>query len=970
MSAQYRFDSWTTDNGLSQNGVRTITQTPDGYLWFTTFDGLVRFDGFSFTVFAKNNSEGIINNRFVNIQAFADGSVWAGSEAGDLTVYRDGSFISYPKEIVPDTQIYAFSQNADGTVLIETDKAFYRLFDDKFVFVRKNENDGTLKKVHKGHFARWDIYLDKTLRTKDGEVKVYPITIKNIDYYNDNIFEDETGGFWVGDFDKLVHFSTDGGVTEYGIEDGYPKNGMAHRFWKDAEGSLWFATGRFQIPGVGLVRFKDGRFKVFGTAEGLSDTHIFSIFIDREGTIWLATDRGLNRLRRQIISTLSKADGLAENEIYPILQAKDGSIYIGTTRGLSRYKDGEFSQIDLSFADPFKFEPSIQSLWEDLDGRLWIGVLGALFVIENGKARLLEGIFDGKTTVSAIYSDKFDNIWFGTENQGIVQYKDGKVVGKYSTEKGLASNDVKVIHEASDGTFWFGTYGGLSHFKDGKFTNYTTENGLASNSVRSITEDADGTLWVGTYDGGLSRFKDGKFFTFNTNNGLFNNGVFATVEDEKGNFWMSSNKGIFRVKKQQLNDFANGEIKYYESFAYGKQDGMRTTECNGGRQPSALKDSNGKIWFPTLEGVAIVDPNALEINNIPPPVEIESILIDRENVALGKDSTIELAPTQSYLDISYTALSFIKSDQIPFRYKLEGLDKDWVDAGTRRTVNYAYLPPGEYVFKVIAANTDGVWNTNGKSIKILVIAPFYKTWRFWLVVFIIFGIVGFMFYRFRIRQLKNKNLAQQAFSRQLIESQESERKRIAQELHDGLGQNLLVIKNRAMLGLAVEGKDEQFSEIQESVTDALSEVRTIAYNLRPLHIERLGLTSTIEEMIEEVEAASQIEINYDIENIDDLFSPEDEINIYRIVQESLNNIVKHSNAKRGSVEIYREDRKLFIKIKDDGNGFDVENSEAEKGLGLNGIAERVKILGGFYSIESEFGKGTKVLVEIELESFS
>ena len=969
VSAQYRFDSWTTDNGLPQNGVRTITQTPDGYLWFTTFDGLVRFDGVRFTVFDKNNSKGIINNRFVTVRAFADGSVWAGSEAGDLTVYRDGAFASYAKEIVPDTQIYAFSEDADGKVLIETDKSFYKLMGGEFVFVRRNENDGTLKQIHHGNFARWEIYQDKTLRFAGGAVKVYSLSIKNVDFYNDNIFEDETGGFWVGDFDKLVYFRPDGSVNEYGIRDGYPKNGMARRFWKDADGGLWFATGRFQIPGVGLVRFKDGKFEVFGTAEGLSDNHIFNVFTDREGTIWLATDRGLNRLRRQIITSLSKADGLAANEVYPILRARDGSVYIGTTRGLSRYKDGAFSEIDLSFADPLKSAPSVQSLWEDGAGRLWVGCLGALFIIENGKARRLEGLFDGVRTVSAIRSDRFGNVWLGTEYEGVVQYKNGKVVAKYSIAQGLPSTDVKVIYEAGDGKLWFGTYGGiLSAECEAENTNcrlktYTTADGLASDSVRSIYEDADGVFWIGTYDGGLSRFKDGRFFNFNTENGLFTNGVFATVEDERGNFWMSSNKGIYRVNKQSLNDFADGKTDHYESFAYGKQDGMLSTECNGGRQPSAMKTEDGRIWFPTLEGVAIVDPNALEKNPLPPPVEIETVAIDRREVDFRK--TVYLEPSDTYLDIDYTALSFINSNQIPFRYRLEGLDEEWIDAGTRRSVSYTHLPPGEFTFRVIAANSDGVWNMEGKSFRLVVRAPFYQTWRFWAIMVIVFAAIGFSIYRFRVTQLRKASEAQENFSRGLIESQENERKRIAQELHDGLGQNLLVIKNRAMLGLAVEGKDEQFAEIQDSVTDALSEVRAIAYNLRPLHLERLGLTSTIEEMIEEASETSGIEINCNIEPIDNLFTPENEINFYRIVQESLNNIIKHSGAGRASVEIYRENRIVFLNVKDDGCGFNTNTIGDKKGLGLNGIAERVKILGGKYSISSEAGSGTLVFVEVE-----
>ncbi|HRH42853.1 MAG TPA: two-component regulator propeller domain-containing protein [Pyrinomonadaceae bacterium] len=974
ISAQYHFDSWTTDNGLPQNGVRTITQSPDGYLWFTTFDGLVRFDGVKFEVFNKSNSKGIITNRFWVIKGMPDGSIWVGTEDGDLTIYRNRTFTSYPADKVPDKHILAFQIDADKEVLIETETAFYKLENDNFVFIKKVEQLENQKIVYQANDkTRWEIYPNETFQIKEGQKQIYPVSLKNLsitDYSKMGAFEDKSGGLWFADFDKLVYLK-DGKISEYGEKDGYPQNIFAHRLWQESDGSLWFATGNYNFSGVGLVRFKDGKLTKFGIEHGLSNDRIFDVFKDREGTIWLATDKGLNQLRPQIITSLSKADGLVHNETYPILQARDGSIYIGTVGGLSHYQDGKFTNTILHPKNDPKGVSIIQSLYEAEDGRLWVGTIGSFFVIENGKPRDISNIFDVKNDVMAIIADKQKNLWFATQHNGIYQYRDEKLIANYKTGQGLASNDVKVIYEAKDGTLWFGTYGGISVAKCGsgntdcKFKNYTIADGLGSNLVRSIAEDADGTMWFGTYDGGLSRFKEGRFFNFNTENGLYNNGVFAIMEDNNGNFWMSSNKGIFRVNKQQLNDFADGKISGYESFAYGKQDGMLNTECNGGRQPSAIKDKNGKIWFPTLEGAAIVDPTALSLNPLPPPVEIENIAIDRENITFNETVTIQ--PSQTQLDINYTALSFIKSDQIRFQYKLEGLDKDWVDAGTRRTVNYSYLPSGDYVFRVIATNTDGVWNTEGKSLKIIVLAPFYKTLRFWLAIFFAFVAVAYLIYRYRINQLRKLNAAQEAFSRQLIESQEAERKRIAQELHDSLGQNLLVIKNRALLGLATEDKDEQFGEIQESVTDALSEVRTIAYNLRPLHIERLGLSSTIEEMVENVEAASGIQINYDIAKIDNLFTPENEINFYRIVQECLNNIVKHSKATKASVEVFRENENITLNIRDNGSGFNAENMNIQRGLGLNGIAERVKILGGTYSIESEIGKGTTILVKIERE---
>jgi len=715
---------------------------------------------------------------------------------------------------------------------------------------------------------------------------------------------------------------------------------------------------------IGLVRFKDGKFSKFGPEHGLSNDRIFNRFRDREGTIWLATDRGLNRLRRQAMTPLSTKDGLIHNEVYPILKARDGSIYVGTNGGLSHFKDGKFTNTAISAGKGYGVS-SLQSLAEDAQGRLWIGSVRGLFTLKDGKLEDKSKTFKTPDTIYAIYAQKDGSVWFATEHQGIYQYRNDQVIAHYTTAEGLSGNNVKVIHEARDGTLWFGTFGGISHYAAGKFTNYTTNEGLASNFVRSFKEDDDGTFWIGTYDGGLSRFKDGKFFNFTTENGLFNNGVFATVEDGKGNFWISSNKGIFRVNKQQLNDFADGKIAGYDSVGYGKQDGMLNTECNGGRQPSAITDDDGRIWFPTLEGVSIVDPDSLATNSLPPPVQIESVDIDRKNADF-KDA-IRIEPNQTYLDINYTALSFIKSDQIRFKHKLDGVDKDWIDAGTRRTVNYSFLPPGDYTFTVIAANSDGVWNEVGRSIAVQVTAPFYRTWWFFLLAIGLSMGVALLIYRYRVGELNRRNLAQETFSRQLIESQEGERKRIAQEIHDGLGQSLLVIKNRASLGLAAVGKDkadEQFGEIRESVTDALSEVRVIAQNLRPLHLERLGLTSTLEEMIEQLDEASEIEINYDIEQIDGKLSPENEINLYRIVQECLNNIVKHSGATKAAVTASVENRHIVLTIRDDGHGFDREKVDGNHGLGLNGIAERTKILGGTLSIDSEIGKGTTTVVDI------
>ena len=281
------------------------------------------------------------------------------------------------------------------------------------------------------------------------------------------------------------------------------------------------------------------------------------------------------------------------------------------------------------------------------------------------------------------------------------------------------------IFEDAKGTLWFGGFGGLSQYQDGRFINYTTKEGLAGSYVRSIYQDADGTLWIGTYDEGLSRFKDGRFVNFKTDTGLYNNGVFAIEEDSSGHFWISSNNGIYRVRRQELNDFADGKIARINSVGYGTRDGMLSTECNGGRQPASLKDDEGRFWFPTQDGVVVIDPRNESHNPLPPSVVIESVTVERERVDARHG--VNVSPGRKNIEINFAGISLIKSEQIEYRYKLEGHDADWIDAANRRTAYYSYLPPGHYRFVVKAANSDDIWNDEGASVTLDLQPFFYET---------------------------------------------------------------------------------------------------------------------------------------------------------------------------------------------------------------------------------------------------
>ncbi len=430
-------------------------------------------------------------------------------------------------------------------------------------------------------------------------------------------------------------------------------------------------------------------------------------------------------------------------------------------------------------------------------------------------------------------------------------------------------------------------------------TAYTGKDGLAEN-IRTIYEDSDGTFWIGTYDSGLSRFKNGKFTSYTTAEGLFSNGVFQILEDKRGNFWMSSNQGIYRVNKEQLNDFADGKISAVTSTVFGKSDGMLNVECNGGRQPAGIKTSDGKFWFPTQDGVAIINPEAIPFNPLPPPVVIESAFLEGKKVELT--DKLEIQPDQDNLEINYTGLSFIKPEQVQFKYKLEGLDEDWTNAANRREAYYPYLPPGKYTFRVIAANSDNVWNNEGAAIAITVLPPFYRTFWFIGLAILSFGVVGFALYKRRVSELERRRTAQEEFSRRLINAHESERRRIAAELHDSLGQSLAMIKNSAVFGSQtaedLPAAKEQLAEISTQSAHAIAEVREIAYNLRPYLLDRLGLTKAIRSLLNKTADAYPIKVISEVDEVDEFFPNEAEISIYRIVQESLNNVIKHSTLRK------------------------------------------------------------------------
>ena len=989
--AQYRIDQWTADDGLPQNSVYGIVQTKDGYLWMATLDGLARFDGVRFQVFNKSNSPGIVNNRFVSLSETADGDLWAGTEESGIVHLHAGHFSNYLAD--EGVRIDWIGSDADGNAMIflPGSKAMH-FADGKFsAFDARTNSPETARLASRGNIRAFCLD-DPTILVgcyADGRQLSFSPAEGLPEYKLRSAVREADGSLWLLTESLEVMRVENGRVSRvFKAGDGLPEFPLD--FVTGAKTSLvsWDGQNSLLITDLETMR---SELLVKTPAEltpttgdlyppFLADENVFSQFYklfissyqDAEGNLWFGTVRGgLYRARKQAVKTFSTAEGLTANVVYPIYEDDDGSLLVGSRR-LYNFKNGRFAPVEL----PGNF--GVQAIGKDPDGRIVVSNSNRLYVREaNRFVPYLEGQLPAANEIYAIHADRENRFWAGGD-KGLYRFGDG-VTTMFTTDSNLAGNDVKVIVDARGGGIWIGTYGGLSLYKDGKFTSWTEKDGLPSRTIRALYEDAEGALWIGTYDGGLARFKDGKFTAYNSKIGLYTDEAFQILEDDTRNFWISSNHGIYRVNKDELNDFADGKRSSITSVAYGKADGMLNAECNGGRSPAGVKTRDGRLWFPTQDGVAMIDPREIKINSQPPPVVIETVKVDNNDLGFensdvesgGEESKIQIEPSQQNFEIDYTALSFINSENLRFKYKLEGLDDDWIDAGIRRSAYFSHIPPGNYTFRVIAANSDGVWNEQGATLKVVVLPPFYRTWWFAVLAVLTISAIVFLLYRRRFNQLEKEHLAQADFSRRLINAHETERRRIAAELHDSIGQSLAMIKNAAVFGSktvsSVEEAKEHLAEISGASAQAVSEVREIAYNLRPFMLDRLGLTKSIGSLLNKVADNSAIKIVSEIENIDGIFESEAEISVYRIVQECLNNIMKHAAAREVKVKIAKNERAVSIVISDDGKGFDRKNQNETKqtdGFGLFGMKERVRILGGTFDIDSAIGEGTTIEIEI------
>ncbi len=733
--------AWRQRQGLPQDSVTSIHQSRDGYLWVGTKAGVARFDGVRFTIFDDRNREALRENEIFAITEGNDSSLWFGTFGGGVSRLLDGRFTIYTsKDGLGSDVVQKLATDREGAIWIGTDRGL-SLFKGG-VFKSYTEKDGLAGEGVRALYADPDgslwVATPGGLQNFTKEGLQPPVTLPGPAVLVDAVCRDRQGALWIGTTDGLLRRDARGSLARYTIEHGLSSN-RVRRLHEGTSGPLWIATD------AGLDRSAEGDAPQSLFVTELRSTDITALHTDVEGNLWIGyRGHGLARLRQGLFRNYTVADGLPDVEVSSLLEDRSGALWLGTPAGLSAFRDGHIDTLGSEHGLP-KGTPN--ALAQDRRGHLWVGMQAGLFrstaplscTAEACAPRFMpvQGHPMLATDVRVIYEDRAGVVWIGSSVSGLARYEEGRL-STFTSADGLSDGAIRALVEDAEGALWIGTKtGGLNRLKDGRFTTY--QEGLPSSSIQALHLDPDGkTLWIATRQG-LSRLKDGLFKAITVADGLFANHVYGFVGDQRGNLWMGAGTGIFRVALQQLHDFADGKASSVVSIAYGREHGLGSATTAVGHQPVSGRSRDGRLWFATLGGLAVTDPRTLEINNLPPPVRIEEVRVGHRSFTVGAAIDAPAGPRD--LVMSYTALTFVAPEKVRFRYRLEGFDREWVDAGSRREAFYTNLPPGSYRFRVLASNSDGVWNETGAAVS-LRLAPYFFETAWFYAACAVFSLLG------------------------------------------------------------------------------------------------------------------------------------------------------------------------------------------------------------------------------------
>jgi ligand-binding sensor domain-containing protein len=742
---QYGHSVWFKRNGLPVNSINVGFQGRDGYLWLGTTAGLFRFDGVDFYSVNTNLKNPNIVETISSLCMSKDSTLWIGTAYNGLFQYKNGKITVIDPTVDPtiginSTQIRVLLESPAGNLWIGTSYGLYKYSKGKFSTVPITPSFITA--IAEDSLGRIWVGTQYGVRIYDDISSSYISSMTSLNGLPQNmvntLYCDSHGDVWIGTVDGLARWSHNS-MTIYKSTDGLIENHVT-TICEDRDQNLWFGTYK------GLSRFYKGEWSSMTAQDGLTNDHVLSIIEDYEGSLWVCTLEGLNQFMDVNITSYTTKEGLANDDISGIAQTPDGCIYILSDVGSSvtRLKNNQASLVMAS---------NVGTAYVAHDSSLWIGQTGLLLNIKGDRVTRYDttkGI--PLLWISAITEDEMSLIIF-VNGIGIRRYIKGRLE-PYLLMNGkpyTSTEYVTCLLMQPHGPLWIGTSSGLVRIQDSTSTVYSKSNGLAGDWVSSLFLDEKGSLWISSPRGGITHYLNGKLTALTINEGLFANDVYCILCDNSNNLWFSTPRGIGNINRLELDEYISGTRKNVRTHVFVTADGMKTDECFGGWQPAGWKTQDGHLWFATKKGAVMIDPQSFKRNKLPPPVLIENLIVDQQPQPL--EQYLRLAPGREKLEFHYSALSFLVPERVFFRYKLEGYDRDWVDAGTRRVAYYTNLSPGDYRFRVMACNNDGVWNEAGASFPFTLEPRLYQTYWFYVVLLMIFMGIGFGVYRIRVWQL-------------------------------------------------------------------------------------------------------------------------------------------------------------------------------------------------------------------------
>jgi len=956
---------WGRENGLPQSAVSGVLQSASGYLWVGTYNGLARFDGVNFETFDRTNWPDLKSGRVTALLEDSWGKIWVGDETGGLSIVtNDGkSFQALPRKWSARA-VTAIRENSDGELwLLLSNGELVRRRDGKSWRIQAEDvNTPDVPRMTTDFDGRvWVLGGDQRLQILEGE-QLQPWMPPNGERVSATTFVGRAreGGVWIVSNGRVRRWRAGKWVEDRGVQP--MGNAFISAFYETVSGTLAFGVMR-----VGMVLVSpEGESRTISVADGLSNDWLTDIVEDREGSLWVATVGGLNKVRIGRAEMVGTWDGAA---LLGLNMDEDGALWVGTEgAGLHRLDKGVVTKFSEGSG---LTKPYVWAVQTEPNGTVWAGTWGqGLFKGRDGRFAIAPGWDPSALTVTAILLAGDGALWVGS-NRGLACLREGKWTWWHEAE-GRALLNVRCLAEDGKGGLWFGTSGnGLGHLNGGKISLYGQAQGLPSDDVWSVLPSSGG-LWIGTAGSGLVRMQGESFFIFRSNAGFPSQTICGMVKSRNDRIWIASYGGVFSFPEQNLLYAMHSGEGTAGGVYVDRTDGLASLECAGGMQRSLLLDLSGALWVATAKGLARVETTVGE-RLAAPRVVIKQVLLDDRPTVQDLGKPLQVPPGFHRVEVSFAALRFASPQRVEFRYRLLGLGKEWMS--TERNVQFNYLPPGSYQLQVLARDKGGLWDGDMARVDI-VVAPYFWERTSVRVVFACLLIFSTAWVarasahrraRFRLTQLERKHAV------------EMERTRIAQDLHDDLGASLtqlnLLTQSSGGSSAASGGNLTDIRKVTVEITRAMDEV---VWAASPRHDTLESLVAYLARFAQEMAKASgmrcRLKLPLDVPAL--ALTAEFRHNLFLATKETLNNAVRHAHAKELFLHLDCDPkrRRLRLTIRDDGVGFDVDSHKQgdvksagdARGNGLPGLERRLTVLQGEFRIVSEIGVGTTVEFDVPL----